>query len=170
MVAIRNARQDEAELLAGVGFRAWDSTADGWGDDPAIRESAFMSFKAFTAAKWLAIDVAEQAGQVAGWAAREKLDNNITDLWVEPAFQRQGIGTLMLAHIESELKGLGHLEVTAETHAENNVAMSFFERSGFRVRWMTTGWSSKLDRDVETVGLVKALTVEKPTGTPYGEF
>jgi [ribosomal protein S18]-alanine N-acetyltransferase len=170
MVAIRNARQDEAELLAGVGFRAWDSTADGWGDDPAIRESAFMSFKAFTAEKWLSIDVAEQAGQVVGWAAREKLDNNITDLWVEPSFQRQGVGTHMLVHMENELKGLEHLEVTAEIHAENNVAMSFFESRGFRVRWMTTGWSAKLDRDVETVGLVKTLTVETGTGTPYGEF
>ncbi len=157
MVQIRSAREDEAGLLAEIGFRAWESASDGWGDDMEVRESAEMSFRNFTSSNWLTIDIAEKAGQVVGWSARENLDNNITDLWVEPVFQRQGIGGLMLAAICDEVKKLGHETVTAEVHSENASAVAFFLKHGFRVSWMTTRWSAKLDSDVDTIGMVKEL-------------
>lgn len=169
MPTIRNARADEADILAAVGFRAWDSTADGWGDAENIRENAFRAFEVFTREHWLAIDVAERAGQVLGWAAREKLDNTVTDLWVEPVFQRQGIGSALLAHLEEEVVATGHETIATQVHSENVAALEFFRKFGFTVTWMTTAWSAKLDRDVDTVGLVKRL-VEEKTGSGYGEF
>lgn len=170
MVLIRSARQDEAELLAAIGFRAWDSTADGWGDAPDIRENAMTAFERFARNNWLTIDVAEQAAQVVGWAAREKLDNNITDIWVEPLFQRSGVGSALLEHMENEVKGLGHETITTEVHAENVAALDFFKKAGFTVSWMTTAWSAKLDRDVDTIGLKKALFAPPEGSPPYGEF
>jgi [ribosomal protein S18]-alanine N-acetyltransferase len=169
MASIRNARQDEAELLAIVGFRAWDSTSDSWSDASDIRENALRSFEAFAASNWLSIDVAERAGQIVGWAAREKLDNNITDIWVEPVFQRQGVGTRLLQHVEKEVIGLGHETVTTEVHSENTTALAFFKKADYSVSWMTTAWSSKLDRDVDTVGLRKAFFPPVGEG-PYGQF
>jgi [ribosomal protein S18]-alanine N-acetyltransferase len=169
MATIRNARADEADILAAVGFRAWDSTADGWGDAENIRDNAFRAFEMFTKDHWLAIDVAERAGQVLGWAAREKLDNAITDLWVEPIFQRQGIGTELLEHLEQEVLGAGHETIETQVHSENVAAIEFFRKSGFSVSWMTTAWSARLDRDVDTIGLVKRL-VEEKNAEPYGEF
>jgi [ribosomal protein S18]-alanine N-acetyltransferase len=169
MALIRSARQEEAGLLAEIGYRAWDSTADGWGDATDIRENALRAFQGFTRNHWLAIDVAERAAQIVGWAAREKLDNNITDIWVEPSFQREGIGTVLLQHMENEVMGLGHEAITTEVHAENSGAVNFFEKSGFSVSWMTTSWSAKLDRDVDTIGLKKVF-FEPREETPYGEF
>ncbi len=171
MVQIRNARQDEAAVLAEIGFRAWVEAASGWGEEAETRENVAAAFRNFTASKWLAIDVAEQATQIVGWSAREKLDNHITDLWVEPIFQRQGVGTQMLRAIEAEMVRVGHTELTTEVHSENTGAIAFFEKNGFRVQWMTTAWSAKLDRDVDTVGLIKDLAGDdagKPEG--YGEF
>lgn len=169
MVTIRNARADEADILAAIGFRAWDSTAEGWGDAEGIRENALRAFEIFSHNNWLSIDVAERVGQVLGWAAREKLDNAITDLWIEPVFQRQGVGTALLEHLEHEVAGLGHETLVTQVHAENTAAVAFFRKTGFTVSWMTTAWSAKLDRDVDTIGLVKRLAAEKPTGA-YGEF
>lgn len=169
MVTIRNARRDEAELLAAIGYRAWDSTADGWGDAPDIRQNALTAFENFTSSHWLSIDVAERAGQVAGWAAREKLDNNITDIWVDPVFQRQGVGAALLQHMEKEVLGLGHEDITTEVHSENVGALNFFKKAGFSVSWMTTIWSSRLDRDVDTVGLKKVFFEPESDGL-YGEF
>lgn len=171
MVQIRSARQDEAYILADVGYRAWESAAIGWGEDDETRENVASAFRQFTRQHWLSIDVAEQAAQIVGWSAREKLDNNITDLWVEPAFHRQGIGTKMLRAIEAEMVRIGHTELITQVHSENENAVSFFMKNGFRVQWMTTAWSAKLDRDVDTVGLIKDLAGddgEKPEG--YGEF
>lgn len=171
MVQIRSARQEEAYTLAEVGYRAWETAAVGWGEDVETRENVAGAFRRFTAEHWLSIDVAEQATQIVGWSAREKLDNNITDLWVEPAFHRHGIGTKMLLAIEAEMIRVGHTELTTEVHSENNTAVSFFLKNGFRVQWMTTAWSAKLDRDVDTVGLIKDLVDEeddRPQG--YGEF
>jgi [ribosomal protein S18]-alanine N-acetyltransferase len=169
MATIRNARADEAEILAAVGFRAWDSTADGWGDAENIRESAFRTFATFTRDHWLAIDVAERAGQVLGWSARERLDNAITDLWVEPIFQRQGVGGALLEHMEQEVVGAGHETIETQVHSENVAAIEFFRKVGFSVSWMTTAWSARLDRDVDTIGLVKRLAKDKG-GQSYGEF
>mgnify|MGYP000359007881 CR=1 FL=1 len=169
MATIRGGRRDEADILAAVGFRAWDSTADGWGDAVGIRENALRSFELFTEAHWLSIDVIERAGQIIGWAAREKLDNQLTDLWIEPIFQRQGFGTILLQHVEDEIRRLGSECAVTEVHSENAGALAFFKKAGYRVAWMTTAWSAKLDRDVDTVGLRKDFDAPKVEGA-YGEF
>lgn len=169
MVTIRNARADEADVLAAIGFRAWDSTSEGWGDAPDIRESAYRSFETFTRNNWLSIDVAERAGQLVGWGAREKLDNSISDLWIDPVFQRQGVGAALLAHLEQEIAEHGHETALTQVHSENSAALAFFQKAGYGVSWMTTAWSPKLDRDVDTVGLVRRLAEEK-SGSGYSEF
>lgn len=169
MTTIRNARADEADILAAIGFRAWDTTADGWGDAPDIRANAMTAFTGFTQSHWLAIDVAERAGQVLGWAAREKLDNKITDLWVDPIFQRQGVGQALLVHMEGEVAALGHDAIETEIHSENTAALEFFRKAGYSVSWMTTAWSAKFDRDVDTVGLIKRFSDDRAP-EPYAEF
>ncbi len=169
MATIRNARADEADVLAAIGFRAWDSSSEGWGDAPDIRESAYRSFEAFTRNHWLSIDLAERAGQIVGWGAREKLDNSITDLWVDPVFQRQGVGAALLKHLEEEIVAHGHEMALTQVHSENSAALAFFRKAVYGVSWMTTAWSPKLDRDVDTVGLVKQL-VEERSGSGYSEF
>jgi ribosomal-protein-alanine N-acetyltransferase len=169
MTTIRSAREDEAPVLAAVGMRAWESAVAGWVDTALMRVNATRAFADFTRRAFLTIDVAEQAGQVAGWAARENLDNHVTDLWVDPAWQRQGIGRMLLQKLEAEIEAQGYESVRIETHSQNALAVDFLKRQGYAISWMTVVWSPQLDRDVDTVGLVKMLDVKEKRSV-YAEF
>ena len=103
MASIRNAREDEVDTLAEVGFRAWEKAMISIGEMTDMRESAFSAFQNFTHSSWLTITIVEQGGNVAGWAAREKLDELISDFWIDPAFQGQGLGKLLLEEIEAQI-------------------------------------------------------------------
>lgn len=169
MTTIRSAREDDAPVLAAVGMRAWESAVIGWIDTALMRANATRAFTDFTQRAFLTIDVAEQGGQVVGWAARENFDNHITDLWVDPARQKQGVGQMLLLKLESEIEAQGYESVRLETHSQNAHAIHFLKRQGYAINWMTAVWSPQLDRDVDTVGLVKPLAArEKPT--VYAEF
>jgi ribosomal-protein-alanine N-acetyltransferase len=169
MPTIHSAREDEASEIAAVGMRAWESAVSGWVDAELMRGNAERAFASFTRNSYLTIDVAEQGGQITAWAARENFDNHITDLWVDPAWQRQGIGRMLLARQEEEIAAQGYDSVRIETHSQNAQAIEFLKRQGYSIRWMTAVWSPQLDRDVDTVGLVKPLELrEKPS--VYAEF
>jgi ribosomal-protein-alanine N-acetyltransferase len=169
MASIRNAREDEAMELAAIGMRAWESAVTGWIDIGLLRRNAERAFLSFTVHNFLTIDVAEQGGQAAAWAARERLDNHISDLWVDPIWQSQGFGKLLLARLESEIEGQGYEVATIETHSQNEKAIEFLRHHGYEISWMTASWSPQLDRDVDTVGLVKRLQPAE-TQRVYSEF
>ncbi|MBL0374818.1 GNAT family N-acetyltransferase [Rhizobium sp. KVB221] len=169
MTIIRAAREDEADELAAIGIRAWESAVVGWINLDLLRANAQRAFVDFTRQRYLAIDVAERAGQVVAWAARERLDNHISDLWVEPNWQGQGLGYALLTRLETEIEAQAYETITIETHAQNIRAIEFLKRCGYAINWMTATWSPKLDREVDTVGLIKHLAVpERPV--VYGEF
>lgn len=169
MTTIRSAREEDAAELAAVGMRAWESAVAGWVDTALMRVNAERAFIDFTQRSYLTIDVAEQGGQVTAWAARENFDNHITDLWVDPIWQGQGIGQRLLQKLEAEIEAQGYEAVRIETHSQNAHAIDFLKRQGYAISWMTAVWSPQLDRDVDTVGLVKPLAApEKPP--VYAEF
>jgi ribosomal-protein-alanine N-acetyltransferase len=170
MPTIRNAREDEALELAAIGVRAWESAIAGWIDANLMRDNALRAFVEFTKQFYLSIDVAEKGGQILGWAARQNLDNAITDLWVDPIWQRQGVGGLLLQQLEQEIREQEYDRVTVETHSQNGPALAFLKNRGYQINWMTAVWSDKLDRDVDTVGLVKILFEEDVSEQPYGQF
>lgn len=156
MISIRSARQDEAPVLAEVGLRAWESAMNGVDDSTVLRQAAEAAFHTFTANHWLTISVVEEDGVIAGWAARERLDETITDFWIDPLWQHRGLGTALLASLEADIRHQGFDTARLETHARNS-AVAFFEKHGYTVHWLTVSYSPKLDRDVETVGLSKSL-------------
>jgi ribosomal-protein-alanine N-acetyltransferase len=169
MSIIRSARQDEADVLAAIGMRAWESAVSGWVGTAQLRSNAERAFFDFTQRNFLTIDVAEQGGQATAWAARENLDNRITDLWVDPIWQRQGFGRMLLAKLEGEIAAQGYDMATVETHSENTRAIDFLRQQGYAISWMTATWSPQLDRDVDTVGMVKPLVAEQ-NAPGYGQF
>eukprot|EP00913_Durusdinium_trenchii_P021294 g20007.t1 len=166
MTTIRNAREDEVEVLAEIGFRAWEKAMAAIGEMADMRDSARAAFQNFAAASWLTITVVEQFGQQAGWAAREQLDELITDFWVDPPFRGQGLGRALLEGVEAGIVHQGLESARIETHAQNVEAIGFFERHGYRVNWLSVAYSPKIDRDVQSVGLIKQLV--EPSGSGYG--
>lgn len=166
MATIRNAREDEAEILAEIGFRAWEKAMTSIGEMADMRGNAQSAFLNFAASAWLTITVVEQHGVVAGWAAREKLDELITDFWIDPPHQRQGLGRALLADVEAEIVRQGFDLARVETHAQNAEAIVFFESQGYVMHWLSVAYHPKIDRDVQSVGLSKQLVDDDP-GT-YG--
>jgi ribosomal-protein-alanine N-acetyltransferase len=167
MLTIRNAREDEAEFLADIGLRAWERAVAPIGGSEEMRENAREAFSQFARSSWLTITVVEWNGVLAGWAAREALDEKISDFWIDPPHQRQGLGTALLQEVE---KGIVHQGLTfakLETHARNTDAVDFFEKNGYHVNWFSVAYSPKLDEDVQSVGLSKQLVLEEKAG--YGQ-
>jgi ribosomal-protein-alanine N-acetyltransferase len=168
MIVIRAAREDDIVRLAHIGLSAWEKATSEIGMTDTLRENARMAFANFTHSSWLSIRVAERDGVVAGWTARENFDDTITDFWVDPAFERQGIGRALLDDLEDQLR-LQHYDVAKlESHAQNQVAINFFQKHGYSVSWLSSNYAPKLDRDVQSVGLSKSLIPE--VADTYGQI
>ncbi|MBB4066726.1 GNAT family N-acetyltransferase [Gellertiella hungarica] len=166
MITLRNAREEDWELLAEIGLRAWDQALSRIGETAPMLVSARQAFRNFTLSSWLTITVVEKNGIAAGWASRERLDENITDFWIDPPYQRQGLGRALLNSVEAEMIVQGLDKAAVQTHARNNHAVAFFESQGYRISWLSVAYQPKVDRDVESVGLVKQLIPDDPE--PYG--
>jgi ribosomal-protein-alanine N-acetyltransferase len=166
MIHIRNAHEGEAEVLANIGLRSWQKAMGSIGSPVELLESASDAFSNFTRNVWLTITVIELNGEVAGWAAREGLDETISDFWIDPGFLRRGLGSALLARIEQDMREQGLEKVSLHTHAGNVDAIGFFKARGYEINWLSIVYSPKLDSDVPTIGLSKAL-VEDSDGV-YG--
>jgi GNAT superfamily N-acetyltransferase len=77
--------------------------------------------------------IAEEGGSVVGfatwaWAAQAGGAIELEDLFVDPDWRRRGIATALVGHIVDVLRarGVRHLEVTANPHAEG-----FYSAAGF---------------------------------------
>ena len=165
MIHIRNAHEGEAEVLTNIGLRSWQKAMSSIGDTDGLLQSASDAFSQFTKESWLTITVVELNGLVRGWAAREALDENISDFWIDPDHLRQGLGSALLAQIEKDVTEQGLEKISLHTHAGNADAIGFFQAHGYAIHWLSIVYSPKLDRDVPTVGLSKMLV-----GTSDGTY
>lgn len=169
MFHIRNAREDDVEIITDIGLRAWAQAMGPIGGTDELQNNAFRAFSDFVRSSWLRITVIEDDGVVAGWAARGELDDHITDFWIDPAHQRKGLGSALLSAEEEEIRHGGFEAARLETHAHNTDAVSFFERNGYHVNWLSIAYAPKLDQDVQSVGMTKQL-VATPSAAYGAEF
>jgi ribosomal-protein-alanine N-acetyltransferase len=165
MIHIRNAHEGETEILTNIGLRAWQKAMAPIGETDALLEGASAAFSNFAESSWLTITVVELNGVIAGWAAREALDENISDFWIDPNHLRQGLGSALLTQIEKDIVEQGLEKAALETHAGNVEAISFFKAHGYAIHWLSVVYSPKLDHDVPSVGLSKVLV-----GTDDGSY
>lgn len=157
MISVRVARENEIPDLTAVGLDAWERAVFGLADVKSMRRIAELSFLSFLRSQWFAVSVIETGGVVAGWAAREDNDGSISDLWIAPALQRSGFGSLLLTDLERAIKADGFEASTVKTHAQNRQAIGFFHKHGYSVSSLSTAYAPKLDRDVESIGMTKML-------------
>jgi ribosomal-protein-alanine N-acetyltransferase len=166
MLTIRKAREGEAHLLTEIGLRSWATAMGSIGGSDALRVNAHDAFAYFTRHSWVTITVIEEDGVAAGWAARESLDETLTDFWIDPSFQRRGLGAVLLQDIERQMRTQALDIVRLQTHAHNAGAVSFFEKNGYTINWLSISYSPKLDQDVQSVGLSRWLVAAPGPG--YG--
>ena len=170
MIAVRNAREDDVPALVEIGVRAWEQAVVGVADLQVRRDYARNAFQQFLARHWLRVNIAEADGRLAGWAAREALDDEISDLWIDPPQQNKGLGSALLAAMEVEIVAAGFEAARLQTHARNTAAVGFFQKHGYSVNWLSIDYSERLDRDVESVGLRRQLVADEPAGYGSGGF
>jgi ribosomal-protein-alanine N-acetyltransferase len=157
MIIVRLARENEVPALAAIGLDAWEKAVSGVADAQAMRRVAELAFLSFLRSKWFSVSVIEISGVVAGWAAREDNDGSISDLWIQPAMQRCGLGSTLLADLEERMLADGFEAAVIRTHAQNAQAIGFFRKHGYAISSLSTAYAPKLDRDVESVGMTKML-------------
>lgn len=170
MIAVRNAREDDVPALVEIGVRAWEQAVVGVAALQVRRDHARNAFQQFLDRHWLRVIVAETEGWPAGWASREALDDEISDLWVDPPQQKKGLGSALLAAMEAEIVAAGFEAARLQTHARNTAAVGFFQKHGYGVNWLSVDYSERLDRDVESIGLRRQLVADPPAGYGPGGF
>lgn len=72
-------------------------------------------------------------GPPVGFAMLYVLSGEILAIAVLPKYQRKGIGSALLNHIERIARQLGLNRLSLHTAKENNLAHLFFQKAGFKV-------------------------------------
>jgi ribosomal protein S18 acetylase RimI-like enzyme len=104
----------EAKLLGAIYFPPLDRTVNEVQATDELFLAAFMS--------------QELVGAASVWPDPEGMGMNIASLVVAPRFQRQGIGTALMASV---LATHGSGRITVQTGAKNLPALSLYARAGF---------------------------------------
>lgn len=164
-MTLRRASIAEADKLGRLAFAAWDSSMrhvinpESQEAMEAERAALELSFQLFCITACNAITVAEHEGALVGWGAREPMSDYISDLWVAPSHQRNGIGRALLSRVEQDIFRSGHDVSILETHAENGGAIRFYAREGYGIVWRGMKFSRMLGQRVEKVRMEKQLVV-----------
>lgn len=77
--------------------------------------------------------VAEEAGEIVGYAGLRVVADvaDVQTLAVVPAYQRRGLGTMLLQALLDEARARGASEVLLDVRADNAVALALYTRHGF---------------------------------------
>ena len=100
--------------------------------EPLWRHSA--EGLALAARQTLSFDVAERDGRVLGFqfSTATRRGAHLSRMTVDPAFQRSGVGSALLAHALAGYQRLGAGQVTLNTQVDNYASQQLYERFGFQ--------------------------------------
>jgi ribosomal protein S18 acetylase RimI-like enzyme len=152
---LRGAREADLAALIELARRSWLS---------AFAQSAPFGLIAWWAREdvtsrwyeehWSEMTVLEEDGAIIGLV--QPVAAEINGLWVHPAHQGRGAGTLLLRAGEEAILGAGHRKAWLECSAFNPRAVAFYQRRGY----VETGRRRHTHRsgfEVEDVFLERAL-------------
>jgi ribosomal-protein-alanine N-acetyltransferase len=148
----------ELDRLAAIGLGAWER-----GIAPLVpahvwdRVRAVNPFRAFLRERGPSIIVADLDGEPAGIAAREGETDYISDLWVAPGREGQGVGSALLAALEAAIAQAGHGSARLEVLTANVRASALYCRRGYRSVWESYKRDLALGIELHKTGLAKSL-------------
>jgi ribosomal-protein-alanine N-acetyltransferase len=109
--------------------------------EPAIAYSKreFRNYLRFPGAECM---IAEAAGKAAGFCltAHQQARGYIITIDVLEEFRRRGVGTALLAEAERRLAIHGVKKIGLETATDNESAIAFWQRHGYRTRGVWNGY------------------------------
>lgn len=155
---IARAQPELAEALGNIGFDAWQNSPFGHDDAGRTdRQKLRAEFVTFCRDKPQTILVASGHGTILGWGAREDMDHVISDLWVAPAAQRQGVGVALLEALEEAIAKQGFAFAELETYAGHAGAVRFYLRQGYEPVWRGMKFSASLNYELDKIRFRKPL-------------
>jgi ribosomal-protein-alanine N-acetyltransferase len=155
MVVIRRAIETDIAAIAAVGSRAWASNIFSFEPElPGMRTHVEKAFREFAESSWTTVLVAEVGNSIVGWGARDENNDYISDLWVEPAVQGQGVGSTLLRAMKTAIDEAGYPRARISTHARNVRAVKLYEHEGFAVVERGPEWSTSLERMIDKVKML----------------
>lgn len=163
LIHIRPARMAELDRLAAIGLAAWQR-----GIAPLVpglvwdRVRAANPFRPFLRHRRDAVVVAEMAGEPAGIAARDDGSDYISDLWVSPLHEGQGVGSALLQSLEEAIAKSGHGRARLEVLTSNVRAMALYRRRGYRPAWEAFKRDVTLGIQLHKTGMAKSLPPYSP--------
>jgi ribosomal-protein-alanine N-acetyltransferase len=109
--------------------------------EPAIAYSKreFRNYLRFPGAECV---IAEEKSKVAGFCltAHQQARGYIITIDVLEKFRRRGVGTALLVEVERRLAGRGVKQMGLETATDNESAIAFWQRHGYRTRGVWKGY------------------------------
>jgi len=152
---LRPAREEDLERLIDLGRRSWLS---------AFAQTAPFALIAWWVRKdrvaslyrqhWAEMLVLEENGDLVGLVQPQ--DDEINGLWVDPARQGTGAGTLLLRAGEEVIRRAGHRRAWLTCSAFNGKALGFYRKRGY----VETGRDRELHAsgvEVENIRMERAL-------------
>lgn len=149
---LRQAISTDAGRLARIGADAWASHIFQHEiEKPDQRQRAELAFLHFAKEHICQILVVENNDVICGWGARDSNENYISDIWVDPVFHGQGVGSQLMDGLLAQIVLLGYTTAEIGTHARNLPAIRLYEKCGFVIIQRFDEWSDSLARVVEKV-------------------
>ncbi|WP_242560779.1 MULTISPECIES: GNAT family N-acetyltransferase [Pandoraea] len=156
-IVLREGRASDVDALTQLLMQTYFST---WA--PVLRTEIAATFasgertRAYVQAQWAEFVVAVPQGadeDVIGMV--HAVGDFIDALHVSPSQQRRGIGALLLAHAETQMRAQGHRVARLETDTFNTQSRAFYERHGYAEVAMYP--DEEWDSGLTTVLLTKPL-------------
>ena len=158
MIKVRPAKPEELDELAKVGLASWRKgirplvTAE-----VADRIETNNPFLPFLKEQGVNVLVAAADGALAGLGASEDRDSHVSDIWVAPDFEGQGVGSALLAALEQQIRARGFVEATISVSADNARALGLYQYVGYRETSRRVVHDPILDTALEKILLTKQL-------------
>jgi [ribosomal protein S18]-alanine N-acetyltransferase len=127
---LRPARESDLPVLIELARRSWLSAFADSAPAEFVREWLARDFERdWYARHWRSMTVAEAGGIVLGLV--QPMNDEINGLWVDPAAQGRGIGSMLLAHGEAEIAAAGYWRAWLSCSGFNPKALHFYRTRGY---------------------------------------
>jgi ribosomal-protein-alanine N-acetyltransferase len=127
---LRPARESDLSVLIELARRSWLSAFADSAPAEFVREWLARDFERdWYPRHWRSMTVAEVGGIVLGLV--QPMNDEINGLWVDPAAQGRGIGTMLLARGEAEITTAGYARAWLSCSGFNRKALRFYQARGY---------------------------------------
>ncbi|WP_119308636.1 GNAT family N-acetyltransferase [Cohaesibacter haloalkalitolerans] len=131
-----------------IGGNSFDFSANDITQMEAQLHAFMMYYAAGQADPHDLLTLAKADGAVVGFCALDCSTSYLSDLCVDPLWQRQGVGAALMEDARGKLRQVGQNHLTLEVFAQNTRACSFYRKQGLEVMERKVKYDPLLKRNL----------------------